>query len=809
MLKNYIIIAIRNLFRQKMYSVINILGLAVGLACSIIIFLYVVNELSYDKYNANSERIYRIVMKGKIHEQKLNAAITPALMAGAMLQEIPEVEQVARIDYWPDMYMRYEDKAFQEEHFWMGDSSVFDVLTFEMVAGNPSTALKKPNTVTLTTETARRYFGSIDEALGKMISIGSDTALFEITGIFEPLPANSHLKIDVLTSISSWGYSTDQSWLSNHYSTYVLLQSAEQKKTVEEKLNELVYRKIGPQLEEVLNVTIEEFEESGNEIGYFLQPLEDVHFQPEVTGAAEPATDKKTIAVFIIIALFIMLIASVNFMNLSTARAANRAKEVGIRKVLGAQRSQLIRQFLSESIVITLVSMFFAITFVELALPLFNRMIDLELELSILTTWYILPAFFVLVLFVGLLSGSYPAFYLSSFRPITILRGKLKSGASAKNFRRALVVFQFAISIGIMLTTFIIYQQLNYFLNKDTGFTKEQMLVIQRAGSLENQQITFREEIMKHPGVSDASCSVYLPGYYGTTSVMESEAKSSENQILFTMNWTDPHYLSTYNIEMSEGRFLKSLAADSFACVLNETAARMLDTGRVVGQFLVEHGFKDMPERRYKIVGVVKDYNYSSLHETIGPVMLRLREPASGGVVTVRLTPGKIKETMAFIEDKWKNFTNDQPFNYFFIDNKFNELYQTEARISKVLLLFTFFAIVIAALGLYGLIAFTATQRIREIGVRKALGSSSLNIIVLLSRETMLLVLIASLIAIPVAYWGTQQWLQTIPPENTIDISVLWVLLVVAVTFIIAIATIIYQALKAASVNPAKALKYE
>jgi len=806
MLKNFITVAMRNMLRYKGYSAINIAGLAIGLACSIYIGAYVVNELTFDGFHSKAKQIYRICLDGKINEQSILSPVSNAPIAPTMKVEIPGVENFCRIEGTVDMMMRYENKIFNEGGLIFTDSTFFQFFDFKLLSGDAKTVLREPHTIVLSQEMANKYFGS-EDPMGKMIKSENDTILYRVTGICENVPDNSHIKFDMVASICGNESIKNDIWLGNSFAAYVMLQPNVKQADIEKKMHDLLLKYGEPQLKQILNISWNDFVKAGNHYEYFLEPLLDVHLYSKTLSGSEA----KMVYIFIIIAVFILLIACINFMNLSTARAANRAKEVGIRKVLGSQRRFLMLQFLSEAFFISLLSLILAVMLLELLMPSLNSFLDIKLNINYFQNWFIIPSLLALVVIVGVLAGSYPAFVLANFQPVAVLKGKMKAGSKSSVLRKILVVFQFTISTIILLGTLVIYQQINYFLNKNLGFNKEQMLIIQRASTLGKQTQAFQDEIRKDPNIVNTSNSNTLPGYLNSNQGYQFEGVDPSKTFIFWRMEADPQYLKTMGIDLVEGRFFEEGSkADSNVVILNESATRELGfktPKEAMGKRIIDLRPHSDHNQFLPIVGIVKDWHFQSLHSQIAPMIFHLKHPENSGVVNVRLRPENNKQTISMIEKTWKKFTNDQPFEYFFIDKKLEELYKSETQVGKISTFFAFLAIFIACLGLFGLISFTSLLRTKEIGIRKTLGASTQTIIYLLSKETIILVIVSSLIAYPVAYYYMDKWLQNFVYRMNIN----WLVFVLTTFLVILIAllTVSFQAIKAARRNSIEALRYE
>ena len=806
MLKNYVKIALRNLLKSKGYTFINVAGLAVGLACCLLILLFVRDELGYDRHHEKADQIYRITLEALLGEQEINGPISPAPMAQALVNDYPEIVQATRLfDFSGETFVRYEDKRFVEERFFFGDSTVFDVFTFPLLRGDPETALLEPNTVVLTESTARKYFGE-DDPMGQTIRVDEQDD-YEVTGVMADVPENSHFHFDFLGSLGTLGNSRSPMWVSNNFRTYFILAEGHHAEDLEAKFPAMVEKYAGPQVEEILGITIEQFFASGGKFAFHLQALTDIHLHSQLNYEIEPNGDITYVYAFSIIAFLILLIACINFMNLATARSAGRAKEVGVRKVLGSNRRQLTLQFLMESMLLSMIALGVALVLAVVLLPVFNTLAGKALVIDY-GDGVVLAGLIGLAVLVGLLAGSYPALFLASFRIVNVLKGKGQAGLKSSRLRSGLVVFQFVISIALMIGTAMVYRQVDYVQSKHLGFEKEHVIVLERFDALGPQQQAFKEQLLQHPNVVAVAGANTLPGRtFGDTSFFTEGALPDQirNIRLF---FTDFDMLETLNLELIDGRFFsRDFATDSTAVILNEAAVKEfgLTVDEAVGRRLVSPGFGEEEEQYVPIIGVMKDFHFQSLHDAIRPLGLFIGRNL--GYLAVRVRPDDIPGTLATLETQWLAFAPDQPFTYSFLDSDVDALYQEDQRQGSLFGTFALWAIVIACLGLFGLAAFTAEQRTKEIGVRKVLGASVPGIVVLLSKEFTKLVVVAFIVAAPVAYFAIDRWLQGF--AFRVEISG-WIFLMAGLAALgVALLTVSYQSIRAALINPVDALRYE
>ena len=810
MFRNYIKTALRNISKQRGYVFINILGLSIGIASSMLIAIYIFSELSYDQHHKKKDRIYRAYLDGKINNQELKGAWTAAPFAFTAKDKFPEVEEAVRIDTWDETVIKHEERTFVENAFIMADSTFFNIFSAPLIKGNPKTALSKPYAVVVNESTASKIFGN-DQAMGKTIKIGSYDTYFEITGIMEDMPETSHFDCNMVGSFVTSNQSENSNWLANNLSTYFLLSENTSATEVENKIPNLLREYAGPILEQFLGLSFDEFIDKGNRYSIYLQPLTDIHLNPSIEGTMKPTHDKKYIYIFSVVAFMLILIASINYMNLSTARATKRAKEVGLRKVAGSTKRMLINQFLVESVIMSFMALMLAVLFVQLTLPYFNNLINTELTLNYMEEWYYIPVLIVLALVIGLLAGSYPAFYLSAFKPTSVLSGELKSGAKNKRIRSFLVVSQFVISAALILGTIVISRQTNYMLNKDLGFQKDHLIVIRRIGVLQDQIETFKNEVNKISGVIKSTHSTMVPGHPNNNNAYQIASQPKDETYVFDTNWADEDFLDVYGIKLKQGRFFnKERTTDTRVCIINEKSTKDYPIKDPFAERILRPGGngEEMEMDPYQIVGVVKDFHIRSLHQKISPyIILPKTEDTRWGYYTVKLSNENMSQTIKKIEEKWKEFSNNDPMLYFFMDNEYESLYQEEKRSSSLSIGFAILTIFIASLGLFGLTSFTTEQRTKEIGIRKTMGSSIWNIVLLIAKETVRLVLIALVISWPVAFYFLTNWLKNYPYKISLNpLDFIYTLLIIV---IVASITISYQTIRAARRNPAHSLRYE
>jgi len=806
MLKSYLKITFRNLLKNKVYSAINILGLSLGMAASILIIIYIVDELSYDKFHPGGELIYRVGMQGKMNGNEFNMALSPAPLSLALKDEVPEVADAIRLGAFRTMPIRLEEKTFTEPMMLVAESNFFEFFGFELLQGDPKTALSGTDRIVLTESTSKKYFGDADP-IGQIILRGSDKRATEVTGVVADPPHNSHLDFEMLLSAESWAYMKDLQWSSNNLYTYFRIHPGSNPQQVKIALDSFIQKYFGPEIEQFLGISLKAFLEAGNQFGYMIQPLQEIHLHSDLDEEIKQGGSIQYLYIFGAIALFIIVIACINFMNLSTARSSNRAKEVGVRKSVGAGKGRLIGQFLSESIVYSFMSGFLALLLIVIALRPFNSLSGKELGLELFAHPLVLPAFLGFMILIGLMAGSYPAFYLTAFSPVAVLKGKIRSGVKRSNFRNGLVIFQFFISISLIISSMVVYKQLNYMQEKNLGFDKENVIKLLHTMALGKNSESFKQELLANSGFVTASYANALPPNIDWNSVFKTS--DSKQDFLCNLNFVDHDHLETMKYKMVMGRFFsKDYPSDTGAILLNESAFRQmgwttLDGNQRLGGFW---NVNSEPVER-EVIGVIQDFNFESLKNAVRPLIMTLG-PEPNRELAVRISPGDLESKLAFLERTWKKHSDGAAFEYSFVDANFDTLFIQEKKMGNIILIFTVLAISIACLGLFGLAAYTAEQRSKEISIRKALGASIANLVTILSKDFTILVGIAFLIAGPLSYYlMTNFWLQNF--AFRVDIDVFLILIAGVISIVIAWLTISVQSFKTAMNNPVDYLKNE
>ena len=804
MLKNYFTISIRNIRKRKFFASINILGMTAGITACLLIALYVIDEFSYDRFHANADRIYQVGLHNKFSERDMRTTSTCPPLADAMMSEIPEVESTLRFHRWGKPVFRYGDKAFTEDKVVFTESNFFDFFSFRLISGNAKTALKDPNSVVLTEKTARKYFGD-ENPLEKLILMGEGEyqVPYKVTGVAADCPNNSHFSFNVLISAAGPdNYFKVNAWLNSGVFTYFLLRKNTSVADVEKKFESIVTKYVAPEVQQFLGNSLDQFRKSGGVYRYYTTKITDIHLRSTSQIDIEPGGSMMYIYVFGGIGIFIVAIACTNFMNLSTAQSAGRAKEVGLRKTLGSLRSQMIGQFLAESILYSLVAVALAVVLCYFLLPTFNMLSGKELSVINLLDIKFILGVGLMLLIVGLLAGSYPAFYLTSFSAVEVLKGKVTPGLKSKGIRSTLVVFQFAISIFLIIVTSVVYTQINFMQQLQMGMDKKNVLVIEAGQRLGKNGEAFRNALVQQAGISKVSFTVNkFPGVY-SPGVMRSARSGGDHFV--GIYRADFDFQDVLKFQMKDGRyFSKDFPSDSTAVVINEAAAKEFGFDKTEGQEILHS-----PNGTYvpaHVIGIMKDFNFESYRDKVRPLAI-FPYPFSVGNLMVRYE-GNAKTVLDNATKLWKEYAGSEPFEYNFMDENFDKLFRSEERIGQVLSVFSGLAIFIACLGLFALAAFTAEQRTKEIGIRKVMGASVRSLSMTLTKEFIMLVFISFLPAATIGWWVSSQWLSGF--AYRVDIN-LFIFLIAGVSAVaIAWLTVGYQSIKAARANPVDSLRHE
>jgi len=795
--------AIRNIYKNFFFSSMNISGLAIGIACVLLIFFYIQNELSYDKFNEKGDRIYRVLVDGQFSGNNFKEAESGGIVGPTMLKDFPEVETFVRLDEWGIYYVRYEDTSFKENTIISADSTFFDVFTVPVLVGNANDLLTNPTSVAISRRAAEKYFGEADPT-GKPLNF-DERETYYVSGVFENIPKNSHFEADFIISNASRKNIDQDGWTNNNYYTYVLLRQNASIKSLEAKMPGLMENYGWPEIRQ-FGLDVDKLLASGVYWNFLLQPLSDFHFNTEYRHSLKPTTDIKYIYIFGIIAIIILLIASINFVNLSTAKSAGRAKEVGIKKVIGSVRGELINQFLTESVVISLISLVIALFLVELLKPIFFEILGSSFEISYLDNLGFGIALVTLIIFVGIVAGSFPAFVLSKFLPVVVLRGNMQNAMKKGWFRSSLVVFQFSTSLVLIIGTLVVFNQLEYMHNKNLGYDKERLLIIDDPYILGDKSEIFKERMLQNPSVESATISGYLPvdSYRGNNGFWR-DGDMNDPKIRPHQRWTiDYDYFSTLDIKIVEGRnFLKEFSTDKDAIIINRACKEYSEWNEAVGHSLMR-GTGQNEFTSYTVIGVVEDFHFQSLRNEIEPIVFQLGK--HDGYATFKIS-GNLPAVLEYAENLWKELEPSKPFSFQFMDEAYNKEYKNEESMLSIFKYFAFLAVSVGCLGLFGLSAFAAEKRTKEIGIRKVHGARILNLIYLLSREFAFLVVIAIVVASPIAYFVMDGWLEGYAYRT--DLGAGSFILASAIALTISLLTVSYHAIKASLLNPVQSLKCE
>ncbi|MEO5980237.1 MAG: ABC transporter permease [Chryseolinea sp.] len=815
MIKNYFKVALRNLVKQRAYTIINVVGLSVGIASCLLITMFVADEFSYDKFHANADNLYKIVLARKYPNHITNYAIMPHSYADVIVRDFPEVETVVRMGGPNGSIVTYKNsnnevKQFEENFFMAADSNFFDVFSIKLLKGDPKKVLRDLPDVVVTQSTAKRYFGK-EDPIGKTLKIFNQD--FDVTGVCEDVPENSHMKFDFLGKWSdrAFGNGVRSNFVTFSAHMYVLLKPGADAQALEAKFPKMVDTYASAQIERDLGKSWTEYKREGNGYRYSLQPLTSIHLDPlNIEAKMRPGGNLNYVHFLISIAVLILVIACINFMNLATARSAERAREVGVRKTMGSMRGQLIYQFLIESVLLSLFATLIAVVLAQSAIGVFN-----DLSGKSLTVTYspiLLLSLLGISVLVGFLAGSYPAFALSSIHPILVMKGNFSASSKGSWLRNGLVVFQFSISIVLIVGTLVVMRQMEFMQTKSLGYNKEQLIVVERAFLLDTKTKTFVDELRTIPGVMEVGASSSLLGRQEDFFGDQFKADGS-SEILTTKSMAiSDDFARTIGFEFIEGHGYSKETNDSHSIVLNESAVKAMDISDPIGKkmYRIERKADINIEKPYTIIGVIKDFNFQTLHDPITPLAILSNESFGGGglgYITARAKEGESNNVLNAIESKWKTMAPEQPFKYLFLDEDLKAHYDSERRAGQVFAIFSGLAIIIACVGLFGLSAYTASLRTKEIGVRKVLGASVGSVVVLLSKDFSKLIVVAFVLAVPVSWFMMERWLRGFAYHIEIGIGVF--LLAGSVGIIIAWITVSYQSVKAAIVNPIKSLRSE
>jgi putative ABC transport system permease protein len=802
MVKNYLLIALRYMSKQRGFSVINISGLTIGIVCSLLILLYVQNELEYDKFHHDGDRIYRLIFNGKIQGKKINSIYTGFPLASTLPKEISGIEDATRLVSWATFPVHAMDSAFTEKYILLTDKNFFKFFDFQLLYGDVNSVLAGERKLVMSESAVKRYFNfpDIDSAIGKPLELAQGFSV-NVSGVAKDAPATSHFHYSLILSLDSWPDALQDDWISLRSVTYIKLKPDANAAQIEKQIKNLIAGKINQQLKNTRNITIEEFQKEGNELNYFIQPLHDIHLTSHRNDEIEPNGSLHYIYLFSSIAAFITLIACINFMNLTTAQSASRAKEVAVRKSVGAQNNRLIVQFLVESYLFVIIAVLLAFFILLGALPAFNFFTNKQILLTSLFGLKFISGILAFVLITGLVAGSYPAFYLTTYNPIEVLKGNLRAKLRSYGIRNVLVIFQFFISSGLIIATMVVYYQIEYAQRMNVGFDKENVINLLHTRNLDANGNKFKEELLNNPLIISASYCNRLPPNVDWQSVFHVE--NSQKDFLLVVYEMDYDHLKTMGYPMTDGRFFSAnFPNDSLAIIVNEKAAEKLGVRDFEGKKLFS-GYDQPNGRMREIIGIIKDFNFQSLKDPIQPMAVVLGKQPNWEMA-IRI---KDPKAISFISNLWKKYVPTAPFEFTFLDKNFEQKLLSEKRVGMLFIFFTILAILIACLGLFGLATFTADQQRKAIGIRKVLGATVSDIVKRLNQDFLRLVLIANLLSWPITWWIMNQWLK----QFAYHISQPWWIFVLAgaITFLIAFFSVSFQAVKAASGNPLNSLRNE
>ncbi|HTN35850.1 MAG TPA: ABC transporter permease [Arachidicoccus sp.] len=803
MINSQLKIVLRSLWRNRKFAALNIFGLSIGMATCLIIVFYMHHELSYDKFNTKADQIVRVIFKAEVGGQQMNEANVMPPVAKTLLSNFPEIQQATRLVQGGSPILVSGRNRFKEDDFAYVDANFFSVFTLPWLEGDLNTALMQPGTVVITKAVAQKYFGDKDP-MGQILKLSDGQSSFKVTGVIDKVPENSHFHFDFFASISSWPDAQSASFMTSGYYTYLVLPKDYAYQKLAAKLPGFVAKYIGPQLKEGMGMSYNDFTKNGNRIGLFLQPLTAIHLSPGLSGELSASGNLIYLYIFGAIAILVLLIACINYMNLATAGASKRAREVGIRKVFGSGKSSLIRRFMLESFFLTMSSFILSLGIIYAALPLLNRLSGLQLSMTDALHSWMIPILALVALFTGLLAGIYPAFFLSSYRPITVLKGDFSTGEKSVKLRKGLVVFQFMVSIILMVCTGVVYKQLHYMSNLPLGYDKNQVLVLPETWLLGKNQEVFRQKLLQDPRIASVSVSGYLPAgaTYGNNFTVYPDKSASS--LLKTLRYDiDPAYIPTMGMHVIKGRnFSKDFSTDSTAVIINETALKAFGWQKDPLDHTLTYRENNGAEHSYRVIGVVRDFHFRSLHELITPLVMVLGGGA--GTMIVKLKGAHTQDVLPDIKKTWDALGAESAMTYSFLDDRVEQTYASENRTGMLLGIFSSITILIACLGLFGLVMYSAEARTKEIGIRKVLGASVGQVMRLLSRDFIKLVLLAFIIAVPAAWLVMHTWLQSF----AYSIKMGWLLFLVAgiLSVLITFITICFQVVKSAKANPVQSL---
>jgi putative ABC transport system permease protein len=800
-------VAIRVFIRDRVLTLINIFGLAIGLAFSLIIFLYAHNEISYDRFHKNADRIYRIGVRGKIADNVFNHAVTPAPLAGTVVREIPEIDNAVRIGHFGAWLVRYGSAKYNEDNIIFADSNFFQFFTFPLLKGSPEEVLRKPYSIVLSRQAVLRYFGD-EDPIGKQLRIENDSTYYEVTGIMEDVPENSHMHFDMVGALKTYDKRLNYQWVASFLYTYILVREDAPVEKIHPQLENIVRNYVLPSYQKMLGLKAAETDSGKDYYAFVLQPLTDIHLKSDFTAEFEPVGKILYIYLFAALAVIILILSCLNFISLVTAHSIFRAKEVGIRKIAGSDKSILVRQFLLESSLMAFFAMAIALFFTELVLPAFSRYLGLHLSLDQLLNTSGLLLMLGLILIIGLLSGLYPAWRLSGIDPAIVMRDNAQGRLRKSFIRNSLVLFQLFIAVGVVVMTLVIFSQFRYLISKDRGYDTQNLLVIRRSDGLASKLEAFKEQISNYPGIIAVTNSTSIPGGNFGRNPYYLEGTP------VTRNFSIPNLLvsfgfdSTFRFTIAEGRFFnRSVHADSAACVINETAVKLMGIKDPIGKTIIQLTGKPLKRSEFHIIGVVKDFHFETLDNPIRPLIIMLMPGNLEGYLTVRLTGENQEKTLDYLRTVWESYTTAYPFVHYFIDEDRRSKYLPVQETGRVFILLSLIAVLISSMGLFALVSHNYFRRKRDIGLQKAMGASSRGIILQKISEVIRMILISSVAAWIGACLLLNSWLKDYAFH--VRLNFLYFLLATAIILTVSLGTVYYHIWLSSRTNPGEVLKYE
>lgn len=808
MFSNFFKVAIRVFARYSTYSLTNIFGLAIGIAASIIIFLYVNRETSYDKFHKNADRIYRVGVKGLVAENTVNHAVTPPPLAKTLLNDIDEIENAVRLFRFGSWLVRYGDVQYNEDDIIFADTSFFNIFSFPLIKGNPKEVLKKPGSIVISQHTARKYFDD-QNPLGKRLMIENDSTYYEVTGVMKDVPANSHIHFDMVASLLTFPeVKYEDTWVANYMYTYFLTKMNVEKEYISEKVNQLAQKHVLPDYLELIKINEHDIPADNFSLEFVLQPIRDIHLRSSFEVEFESNGSIFNVYLFSSLAVIILIVSCLNFVSLSTARVSNRAREVSIRKIAGSDKKVLIRQFLTESSIMAIIAMVLALLITELILPAFNQYIGLDLSLSQLINTSGVLLLILLIVVIGILSGLYPAFYLSSFDPVRVMHPWFHMRQGRSFYRRMLVFFQFFIAIGMIAMTIIIFKQYHYMVNKDLGINKENLLIIRRPDALRDQLKNYKENVLNHDGVVAITNSTYIPGVDAMPRIpFFIEGMDAIENYSLDYVYVSEAFAETYKLQLAAGRFFDTDSLnDSTACVLNEAAVQFIGMANPIGHKLISLS-GGQGSHVYEIIGVVENVHFETLEHPVRPMIMILMPGNYEGYLTVRLQPDDQDRTVSYLQHEWQKFTTAYPFVSYDLDASLTDNYRSIREGGRIFLIISVIAMLIACLGLFSLISYGSCRRKYEIGVSKMLGADIRHILLKYFYEVLCLVIVASILSWTGVFFLARLWFRDI--YYHININPLYFLISSLLVLVIAVFTSGYQAYVTAAAHPGHVLKYE